>query len=170
MGSGLRNALAAHLVVLSSLVCISSAHALTGTISGDGYDSLSTSGCGSDSGYSSFTISLRAGRKWRMVDDAGVVYIGSFTTDSSQRNVALKLDSSSESRLVDALRRWSTFLCGTNVRVKSYSKPVAYLRFNAKFTSVSGRLTISASGKTEFGSGSARYTAQFSGATFRGKR
>ena len=157
-------------VVLLSLLVVSSAQAITGTISGYGRDYLSTNGCGSDSSYGPFKITLRAGRKWRMDDDSGAVYTGSFTSDSSQRNLVLKLDSSSESRLVNVLKRWGSNLCETNVRIKSHSKPVVTIRFSANFKLVSGKLTMTATGKTAFGSGSAKYTAQFTGATFRGER
>lgn len=170
MQLGMRNTISCSFVALLSLLVVSSAQAITGTISGYGRDYLSTSSCGADSSYGPFKITLRTGRKWRMDDDSGAVYTGWFTSDSSQRNLVLKLDSSSESRLVSVLRRWGSNLCGTNVRVKSHSRPVVTIRFSADFKVASGKLTMTATGKTEFGSGSARYTAQFTGATFRGKR
>ena len=161
MQFGLRKTTPCCFAVLLSLLTVSSAQAITGTISGYGRDYLYAQGCGSDSSYGPFKITLRTGRKWRMDDDSGAVYTGSFTSDSSLRNLVLKLDSSSESRLVSVLRRWGSNLCGTSVRVKANSKPVVTIRFSANFKLVSGKLTMTATGKTEFGSGSARYTAQF---------
>ena len=170
MQFGMRKITPFCLVVLLSLLVVGSAHAITGTISGDGRDSLSTDGCGSDSSYGPFKITLRTGRKWRMEGDSGAIYTGSFTSDSSQRNLVLKLDSSSEKRLVSVLKRWGSNLCGTDVRIKSHSKPMVTIRLNANFKLASGKLTMTATGKTDFGSGSAKYTAQFSGAAFKGKR
>lgn len=146
------------------------AYAITGTITGDADETLVISGCDSGEGFTHFSLSLRTGRKWRMVVDSGYAFSGSFTSDSGQRNIVLSFDSASESRFVNLERRNASSLCNTTVRITSHSNPVAKLRFNANFTSVSGTLTMKATGKTDFGSGSARYTAKFSGASFRGKR
>ena len=158
------------LIFFLSLAGTNVVYAITGTISGDAHETLITSGCDSGDGYTHFDLLLRTGHKWRMVVDSGYSYSGTFTSDSGQRNLVLSFDSASESRFVNLERQNASSLCNTSVRIKSHSKPVAKLRFNPSFTSVSGTLTMTATGKTDFGSGSARYTARFSGATFKGRR
>ena len=170
MRNRLLRACANFLILFFVLIGAQSAQAITGTISGDGSDYLVADGCGSDSSFGPFKITLRTGRKWRMAVSSGAVYTGSFTADSSQRNVVLSLDSSSENRLVNSLKRWGSYLCGTSVRIKSHSKAVVRIRFSADFKQANGKLVMAATGKTEFGTGTARYTAQFTGAAFSGRR
>lgn len=169
--SGKRRLGAGATALLVMLLGMRSAHALTGTITGQGHETLTTSSCGSDADHGPFTITLRTGRKWRLVDHGGSAYTGSFTSDASQRNLVLYFDAASESRVVTLLKDWSSSVCRTNVRVKSYVRPVVMkVRINAQFTRASGSLALTGVGKTASGSGSARFTGQFANASFKGKR
>lgn len=143
------------------------AYAITGTGSGLVRDRLSTSGCGAIANAYYFTLALRTGSKWRMLLDDGTAYTGSFTSDSSGRNLLLNFDATSRNRLIRNLAGWAGYLCELPVSVKSVSPPVIKVRINTAFTSFSGSLTFSAIGSTSNGSGRATYNAVVSGGRFK---
>ena len=108
------------------------AYAITGTGSGLVRDRLSTSGCGAIANAYYFTLALRTGSKWRMLLDDDTAYTGSFTSDSSGRNLLLNCDATSRDRLIRNLAGWAGYLC---------------------------ELPVSAIGSTSNGSGRANYNA-----------
>ena len=154
---------------IALLACLAApaAFAITGTMTGDYAAMLNTSGCGAASGQGTFTLSLKAGGKWRLVDESGNVLAGRFVADSSQRVLTLTLDSRSEDYMVALVRDTATQLCGTKAKVVSHSPPTGKIRLGANFMTASGGLSFSGRGKTKFGTGSAKYTANFLSARFR---
>lgn len=159
----------ATLMLLGSLLVAPAAHAITGTLSGDYGEFLNTSECGAASASGSFTLTLSAGGKWRLVDESGDVLAGRYVADSSQRNLSLSLNSRSESYMVELVRSTASRLCNAKAKVSSYSKPSIRIRLAAKFSTATGSMSFTVRGKTKFGAGSAKYTANFLRARFRRK-
>ena len=142
-------------------------YAITGTGSGVANERLVTSGCGRVINSFYFTFALRAGQKWRLVDDNGAAFQGSFTSDSNGRNLTLRFDSSSQKRLIGKLRQSVSYLCGLSVRVKSYSEPIIKIRMDARFNAFTASLIMRATGSTSNGSGSAQYSVAVNRGIFR---
>ena len=154
--------------VLALLACSAAQEvlAVTGTMTGGYGQFVNTSECGSASGQGTFTLSLRAGGKWRLVDESGNVLAGRFVADSSQRSLTLTLDSRSKAYMVELVRDVATDLCETKAKVTSYTTPSIKVKLSQDFRSATGVMGFTVRGKTRFGAGSAKYTGSFLRARF----
>lgn len=126
---------------------------------------LTTSGCGSDSAFSSGVLRLLPGRKWRLYGDFAN-YSGRYTADSTGRFISLTLDLTSLRRFTTGLRRAVSNLCGTPATMTSMSAVQIRARISRDLDYMTGTALVTARGRTRFGKGAAQYRATFQGLFF----
>ena len=152
---------------------LQSAHAITGTVTGSLDERLLLSACDDGYSYPSFTLYLKTGGHFSL-RVTGRTYTGTFTRNSSQTALVFTLDSASRTRLAKAVALSASRLCGTTVTVTSYTAPVfkVALSYGASRTAtcnITGSMAVSATGRTAYGSGSAKYRVYVAQACFTGK-
>ena len=149
------------------------AYAITGTVTGKFDESLVLSACAEGYASPSFTLYLKTGGKFSL-KVSGRVFTGTFTRNASQTSLVFTLDTASRNRLAAAVARWASSRCGATVTITRYSAPVfkVGIRYGASRSSscnISGAMSVSATGRTDYGSGSARYRVAIWEACFEGK-
>jgi len=149
------------------------AHAITGTISGTLYERLLLSACTDGYDYPDFKLYLKTGQHFSLVAD-GRTFTGTFTKNAAQTYLVFTLDAASKSRLAGAVGRSASSLCGATVSISSYTAPIfrtslAYGASKSSTCNISGSMSVSATGRTAFGSGSAKYLINVYSACFTGK-
>jgi len=149
------------------------AHAITGTISGTLYERLLLSSCDDSYDYPDFKLYLKTGQKFSLTSN-GRTFTGTFTKNAAQTSLVFTLDAASKSRLAGVLGRSASSLCGATVSVSSFSAPIfrASLAYGASKSStcnISGSMSVSATGRTAFGAGSAKYLVNIYSACFTGR-
>ena len=149
------------------------AHAITGTVTGTFDARLLMSSCTDGYSYNAFTLYLKPGGSFSL-RVPGRTYTGTFRRNSSQTALVFTLDSASRIRLVKTVALSASSLCGTTVTVTSYTAPVfkVALVYGGSRTStcnITGSMSVSATGRTAYGSGSAKYRVYVAQACFTGK-
>lgn len=169
------NRIGARLSVLFFLLLggLQSAHAITGTVTGTFDERLLLSACDDGYQYPSFTLYLKTGGRFSL-RVTGRTYTGTFTRNSSQTSLVFTLDSASRTRLAKAVGSYASSLCGATVTVTRYTAPVfkvalAYGASREETCNITGSMSVSATGRTAYGSGSAKYRVYVAQACFTGK-
>ena len=159
--------------VLSMWIGLRPALAITGTVTGTFDARLLMSSCTDGYRYDDFTLYLKRGGYFTL-RVPGRTYTGTFTRNSSQTALVFRLDSASRIRLVKTVALSASSLCGTNVTVTSYTAPIfkvalAYGESREETCNITGSMAVSATGRTAYGSGSAKYRVYVAQACFTGK-
>lgn len=152
---------------------VQSALAITGTVTGTFDERLLLSACADGYKYPSFTLYLKTGGYFSL-RTVGRTYTGTFTRNSSQTSLVFTLDAASRTRLKNAVALYASSLCGTTVTVSSYTPPVfkvalAYGASRSSTCNITGAMSVSATGRTAYGSGTAKYQVYVAQACFTGK-
>lgn len=155
------------------LGALSPAHAITGTIAGTLEERLLLSRCSDAYAYPDFTLTLKTGQKFAVTSN-GRTYTGTFTKNAAQTTLVFTMDAASKTRLASTVARMASRLCGATVTVSAYSTPVIKLNLvygstRAATCNIYGSMTVTATGRTIYGSGSANYRLLVNSACFEGK-